>query len=389
MTRTAQFLPADVTDVTDVEFEVPDREELTEAQKRAEALKEALSEDSEAFVTVHKHENGSGTSGGAFVDKMPADKYDHGELLIFLKREHGPGDYRIRLYANGRLKANKLVTIARPLNHSGEKSLQISPGSDAAQLLQQVLQPIREQQNQMLEFMRQTQERPNQMESMMQTMQMLAMFKDVLGGGNSAPANSLQQMRDMMALIKELKGDVIEGEKEEEGGFTKMIEALAPAFVAGMNAPAKQQNYRPNPAPQNQPQRNPQEMMLLNGFKMLINAASKKADPGHYAPLVIDTVGAEKVAHYCQSAESFASLVKMAGPAALTYAAWFEDLRQHLLALLGMPSKFGDLYDDADDAITGEIDDDSGTNDPDVPVTGNQQRPGGDSPDAQADGETR
>lgn len=365
MVRRAEFLPAEVTDV---HFETPDQEELTEAQKRTDALQEALTEDSEAFITIHQHPTGSGTTGGVFVDRIPADKYDHGELLIFLKQNYGPGDYRVRLYAKGKLKANTLLSIAKPSQNAGNGSQQITPGGDAAHLFNQMLQPLRETQAQLVQFMQQ-QKAPDPTANMMQTLQMLAMFKEVLGGGQQT--NSLSQLKDALAIVAEIKGETIEGEKDEGGGFTEMVKALAPALAAGMQQTKQpQQPYQPNPAPK-PAQGNPQNMMLLNGLKMLIGAAAKKADPGTYANMVMDFAPAETIEKYCTSVEAFAGLMKQAGPQAINYAGWFEDLRQHLLAQLGHPSKYSDLYGDPDDAITGEIDQETPPDASDVPAATN------------------
>lgn len=361
MAREAQFLPADVTDV---HFEIPEPHEATEAQKRADALREALSEDSDAFITIFRHPTGAGTTGGEFVDRLPADKYDHGELLIYLKTNYGAGDYRVRLYAKGKLKANTLISIARGTGLTTDKT-PASVGGEVAQVLAQILAPIREQQAQMLDFMRQStggNSRREMLEEMM-------LYKNLFSTPNSGGLGQLKEALSLLEMVGIKPGNTIEGETEDEGEstFSTLIKALAPvALEATRQRPHAQPHAQPQAQPQ--PEKEKMNVALMVGISTLISAAKKKSNPANYVDMILDSIGEDKILPIVSSVDTFKQFISTNAPQAVQYGAWFLDLREHLAASLGLPSKYAHLYADSESDITGEIVEDTTPDNDHIPT---------------------
>jgi hypothetical protein len=364
----ADFLPADIIDV---EFDPQPRREQTDAEKKTDAFAEALASDSEAFVNVSRQLLG-GNSPMEFVGRYPADKYDYGQLQVLLQQKYGGGDYRLMLYANGKLRQNKLLSIACEIKGASNTP---SIGGEVGQILNTVLERMDRMQQQFL-----TQQKPPETEDAM--IDRMLKYKTLFGGDNNS-TSAFGQIKETMQLMELLKGNVID--QESESGMSKLIEALAPVAVAAMNMPAKQPQQT---QPKNNPQPSTQNMQLLQGLSTLVKAAAKNANPATYAEMVLDMIDADTIRPYIEKQGAFKEMIKRYAPQAVKYGAWFDDLREHLAAAIGMPSKYSDLYDVAEDDITGEIDNEPAFNDKaNLHTTINSERESGDSSDSKANGE--
>ena len=353
----ADFLPADIIDV---EYDAQPNREQTDAEKKTDAFADALASDSEAFVNVSRQLLG-GNSPMEFVGRYPADKYDYGQLQVLLQQKYGGGDYRLMLYANGKLKQNKLLSIASEIKGADNRP---SIGGEVGSILNTVLERMDRMQQQFM-----VQQKPQQTEE--DFLNKMILYKQLFSDGKSA-GNPMAQVKETLELMNLLKeGNTIE--HEPENGFSKLLESLAPVAVAAMQQPQRQQNPQPNPQPKTNPQSSQQNMQLLAGLSTLVKAAAKNANPATYAEMVLDMIPEESIKPYIEKHGAFAELLKRYAPQAMQYAAWFDDLREHLAACLGLPSKYADLYDAPEDAITGEIETaDSADNEPkDVPTTPN------------------
>lgn len=93
-----------------------DRVPETEHDRAAEDLINALGSLGEGYyVTVHRCPMGS-TGSEEYCERFAADKYTPADLMDHLRIQWGPGDYRIRVWEQGKrgVRQNKLVTITRP-----------------------------------------------------------------------------------------------------------------------------------------------------------------------------------------------------------------------------------------------------------------------------------
>lgn len=91
-------------------------ENRTEHDRAAQDLIDHLGELGEGYtVTVHRVPNGNNQSE-EFCFRVTADKFDPSGLVVHISETYGPGDYRVRVWENGKKGArqNKLITVAKP-----------------------------------------------------------------------------------------------------------------------------------------------------------------------------------------------------------------------------------------------------------------------------------
>ena len=341
-------------DITVVDF-LDDEAEVrpqTEAEAKTQSIQDALNEDPEAFLNVSR-QIGSGKTSMEVVGRFPADKDDYGQLQAHLQENFGAGDYRIMLYVKGRVRANKLLTIAQPL-----KPANVSTQQDNVTML--ILNQLEKMQNQIVSIMQEKQTGGN---SRMEFMQELMMMKQIFSSDNK-PSSGIKDIVDTIGSLKELGlniGGVIE---PEEKGFGDLL-ALAAPVLQNITAPQAAPAYQPNPIAQ-KPQLTPEQkeaqkmnMMLRLGIGQLIAGAKRNSPHDTYATLVIDNIPEAQIMAFFNSPTGFADLVKIA-PEVANHSAWFGELAEHIKAQLGLPSRVSDLYDDADSDSVAETDSETG-----------------------------
>lgn len=346
MTRTAKFLPNDseVT-VIDYDTDITGDENQTDADKKTDAIAEALKTDSEAFLNVSRQSQG-GNSPMEFVGRFPADKYDYGQLQVHLQTNYGPGDYRVMLYAKGKVKANRLISIAAPIKRNDEM---VQGNTDQLSL---VLREFQKMQTQMLALIQNQNGGGNSRREMLEEM---LMYKQLFSD-NRGPSNGIKDIIDTVSGLKEL-GINIGGSSEDDDGFGKLLDKATPLIEAAIHAPRQPApQYKQNPV-----QPNMMNFAINQGVKTMINAASKNSDPGMYAPLIVDNFNPGQIKNFFVDPNGF-NVIKGINPEVEKYKAWFDDLAEHVKALIGMPSKFTDLYDDIDGDIV-DTDDITGNDD--------------------------
>lgn len=330
MTRTGKFLPneSEIT-VIDYDTDISGEENLTDADKKTDAIAEALKTDSEAFLNVSRQSQG-GNSPMEFVGRFPADKYDFGQLQSYLQSTYGPGDYRVMLYAKGKVKANRLLSIAAPIKKNDEI---ISGQTDQLSL---VLREFQKMQAQMMTLVQQQNNGGNSRREMLEEM---LMYKQLFSS-NNGPSTGIKDIIETVSGLKEL-GINIGGNSDDEDGFGKLLDKATPLIEAAIHAPRQPTpQYKQNPV-----QPNMMNFAIAQGVKTMINAASKNSDPGMYAPLIVDNFNPGQIKNFFVDPNGF-NVIKGINPEVEKYKAWFDDLAEHVKALIGMPSKFTDLYDD-------------------------------------------
>lgn len=302
-------------------------EELTSADKKVTSIQAALNDDPEAYLNVTRQTMG-GNSPQEFVGRFPADKFDFGQLQVYLQQRHGGGDYRVMLYAKGKIRANKLISIA----HEKEAT---NPGKlDENNALLAVLQRMDNMQRQMIEMMTQKTAQPSRQEFLQEMM----MYKEIFNsGGNSSQQNPLSQLRDLIALQKEL--GLGGAPEEKEPGFGDLLEKLTPLVTAAVSQPRQQPPQRKKAENVN--------FLVKAGIAQLLNAAGKNGEPATYAEMIIDQFPQQVITQIITRPNAVESLAVME-PKILAHKQWFADLIEHIKAQLGMPSKFEGLYSDSD-----------------------------------------
>jgi hypothetical protein len=362
-----QFLPKD-GEITVIETNIEqEHENKTDADNKVDAIAAALKEDSTAYLNVHRRITQN--SPEEFVANFDADKYDFGQLLSYLQENYGGGDYRVRLYAKGRIKANKLLQIAHKVKPSNTP--QINPTGDAAQILNVVLQEMRNSQEKMFQTLQQkTDSRGDLLKDM-------ALFKELFGG-NSAPVNPFEAMKPMLEFMTMMGFQPPGAGGEHEKGFMDVLEKALPVFLKGMQQPAPriaraqipahvpgtaQIVPKPNPV-EPLSDTTPQEKELRDMLTILVKAARKNGDQYTYASMMFDQFDAGIIAQIAQT-PGVLDMLGTIDPDVIAFKPWFLLLIEHLKAQLGLESEVAADYDDLTDA--GDGDNNAGNTSPESP----------------------
>lgn len=331
----------------------------TDAQSKAESLSNALKDDPESFVTIHRI-LGAGNMPEQYCTRFPADKFDIGQIQQMLASDYGAGDYRIRIYIKGRVKGNKLLAIAGKIDNKKE----VSQTGEAASILETVLNRMEANNRQMLQMLQQNAQ-PQDRSAMLQEM---LLFKQLFSSDKPAQSGGLGQISETIELLRSLGmnvGHTLDQPKEE--GFTDLIDKMSPLLEAAINSqnkPANPPQPKINPELARQNQMNlMQKMMLKAKLEPFLKAAAKNSDHVVYAEMLIDQVDEKTVLEYANNPNVLGELIK-AEPRIAQFKPWFLDLLEHVRAMLGLPSKFSHLYDDDESAINDTSNLDESDNEP-------------------------
>lgn len=318
----------------------------TSADLATDSLVAALNDVSgSATVSLHR-QNGSGKESLTFLDSFSPDKYAPDDLLLHIKNSYGSGDYRIHVRENGRLKANKHVSIEAPKIVSRETS---GNNSGMDQLIAMI-----QQQNRVIVETLQSNQNQNQGNSKAEFLKEMMIYKELFGG---APQKSqgFGEILQTVNGLKELGINVGGIQTEKEEGFGDILDKMSPMITALLSQPQQppqQPQYKPNPQP-----RNPQEteakkvnLALKMGLMALVKAAKNNSDTAFYADMIIDQFPSDKLEMLFAS-DALEQLIKIE-PKVLEYKEWFLDVLEHLKGICGKPSKYSDQYNDEN--LTGE-----------------------------------
>lgn len=330
----ADFLPADVSDIEVFTVDDSQQKHKTDSETKTDALAQALADDENAFVSIHLQENGR----EIFAERIPADKFDYGQIQTYLKEKYGGGDFRVRLYANGKLRQNKLLEILKQKEHVSDKT------DGMAGVISQLISRM-DRQDQALNAI--LQNHNNNQNNEMEFLQKMQIYKSLFDN-NSQQIDPMAQLQSTMSVLQNMGvqlggiGQTIE--HEQEPGFGELIEKFTPlmevALSSQMQKPSK---YKQNPIDD---QKRAQMMKWKQGVSFLINGAKAKADPGMYAEMVIGQVGANGVKTFVSAGEAGAEKFRAMFPETTAHIEWFKLLFEHLKAQLGMPSSVDSEYDD-------------------------------------------
>ena len=300
--------------------------EKTESEKKVDAFADALKDDPNSFVNVSRQLLG-GNSPMEFVGRYPADKYDFGELLALMQEKYGPGDYRFMLYAKGKLRANKLFSIAAPKkDHFDARNYKNSDNADSMRILAQMM----EQQTRMImDALKGGNSRKEWLEEM-------TMYKTLFGGNDNKSA--LTELQNSINMLETL-GIEVGGKKEEESIFPQLIEKVGDVIKT---ASEQQTQYQNNPQ---QRQGNNMGFFLKMGMKQLLQGAARNSDPGVYAQLIIDNLPEEKIREFFTEQGALEKVMNFE-PKLRNFKPWVVLLGEHVKAILGMESSVSDEYPD-------------------------------------------
>lgn len=369
----AQFLPADLDSAEDVQIfgvEEGEPEEATQAEKKTENIFSALSGDAEAYLMIYREI--TGYRDKELITSVPADKYDLGELVVFLQGNYGGGDYRIIGYKDKKIAANQLIKIAHKIKSAGEQPSETMGVMDAMRQMMQENQrlimqlsergqggPQKTTRDMLEEMMLMKQVMGNDgpsVDPMAMMTQTLGMLKDlgVVGGDNQNDSlGGNDQMSAMMGMVGKLAESA-----------SKQPQQLPPPQQRVVNQPQFQQQQpsmiperlknplpRPNLRPQIDPSLIDQELrtemmknpMLKYGLAMLIDQAKEKVDAGEVAEKVINFLPENDIKAFLLAPKSFETLCSLKSDV-MEHKEWVLDLIEHLKAAFGMESKHAEFW---------------------------------------------
>ena len=320
--RTAELLENEI--VYDVVPESSEHKVKTEAEELAEALEQDLSSEGEAVLEVYKEITGYRNKQN--IDTYPADKYTLAELIKFLKGTYGPGDYRLILKVNKKIRQNKLITIAAPLSQSKE----INPNTfDSNSTV------IGNQLERLTELVMQVTLK-DPMEEMKKMFTMMTMMREAMGFPPATaiqPTDPIKQLESSLALLDRLKS--INGETEEkEPSMLDLADKYAPIFMKAIDA---QSNHNPQQKPKSK------EEVMKSHLQQLILAAARNEDPGIYAEQIASNFPQDLVLNFMGAPNALEQMSHL-DKGVLNFESWFNDLAEHIKAIYGQESKFSSEY---------------------------------------------
>lgn len=305
--------------------------------------------------------------------------------LDTLKAEYGGGTYRVHVRSDGRLVANKLLTIAEPKNPQPViHSQPVAPQIDPAQLLQTMQQGFATLGQSLLEGVARMIPPPQPQKTTQEMLQEMMLMKQLISPGEVAPQKdpfeSFQQGMNFARELTPREGDVGTNEVMLEA-----LKALAPVLGSALQKPAfdprqmspgivppapqlsaptpgsvirpDQSGVWPQPEPAPQPKGIP-EMSLQEKmfFNTIIAAAKADADPATYSALVLDLIGNDQALQLVSLPDWFEQLVARE-PRAFAYHEWFAEMRENIYLLTETPlpaTSMGNANPVPTDAIIGQ-----------------------------------
>jgi hypothetical protein len=342
--RKAQLITHDDAEEVVFETDTGNGPKTKHEQKLEEILSGLNTATENAYIALYR-QNGSGRESLTFLHKFPADKFEGVEdILEFLSKKHGGGDYRIHVRIGGRLAANNLVSVEAPKQDDTELPRGADPAINA--LLAQM-----EKQNQMIaglyQQMAEQAKAPTQSQSRKEMLEEMLMYKQLFGGQQSS--GGLGQVMETIGFLKEVGVNVGGIAEEKEEGFGDVISKALPLLTAAMQQPAQPHQPQVNPAMN---QQNALKLQIKMAVDSAVRAAGKGQDPQVFAQMADAQLG-EKAIELAQD-PNIITVLTAYNPGVLEHKQWFDDVLEHVKAMNGLPSRFYDLYDDGD-SIDGAV----------------------------------
>lgn len=340
-------------------------EEETDQESKSNSLFDALKSDPNSFINVLRQPAG-GNNALEFVDRFDADKYDLGGLMHHIKTNYGGGDYRFMAYSKGKLKANKLVSIA--------KSVTVAAVDTP---LNAVLIQMEKMQNQMMVIAAEKNTvQPSRGEFMQEMMMMQQFF-----ASNQKQSSGFGEVLSVITGLKEL-GIPIGIQPQQEEGFGGLIDKFAPLATAMVQATQRglptqapienpsprptqrrereinKRNTQPKPQPKPQTEEEKMSLALKIGIARLVQMARHNEPHHEAAELILNNMSDEQAVAVFSDENALEKLKQYDNSVSL-YSEWFKAVGEHVKAMLGMPSTVSDQYDDGtDEDLNGDDDDD-------------------------------
>lgn len=334
--------------ITDVEF-IGAGDGEYEDDERTREFKERMREASKGATLNVLRVLTSGKHPHEHIEEIPIERYDWPELLEYLRKEWGAGEYRIQLRDGGSIRKWASVVIAKPLNNN---NLPSAPKGHDGDLTRALLERMDNLQAQLLQ---------KNSGSEMEFLEKMKIYRDLFSQPQTDTSSGLKQMAEMLGFFDKL------GIGFEKDTGPRGLEAFAPVIGNLIDA-AKQQpqtvpqqaghNLATNPAPRKEPQQNADENYLFKvELNKLVVAASKNGDPGIYAQVIEHQIKPEIISAFFIDEKGRQELYSIC-PDLKNYPQWIATLIEHLKHLLGLPSTVSHEYENNAEDLTEKDGDD-------------------------------
>lgn len=353
------------------------------------ALTQTLAQigDDESNAKVYVYKIDPKTKSDVFAFETSPAEFATGGLTEIGKR-YGGGDYRVRVYANGRVLTHKRIAI---MEQKETPATAPGIGADLPALFAQQQAAMLDGFRMLAESLKPAPQPPAP--SMMEQLQVFAQLQGLMGGNQKQSGPDFSQMLDVLKQGMEMGRSG--GEQSMLDVLMRGIETFGPviteAVKAGAQNPALVQQAQhapqnqamiaaPVPAVQTQTENNPianedemgilQNQILKQSIGFLVKQAQAGNDPDTYANMVLDQMDEKTLMEFVNRPDWLDFLAQYnPGVKEPANAAWFGELRIILVAYLTENDETGTSANHA--TITGT------NNATAVDVDGDSKREGG------------
>lgn len=309
----------------------------------ANTLAQIGEDESNAKVFVYKIDKATKLEAFAF-ETSPAEFATGG--LTEIGKRYGGGEYRIRVYADGRILTHKRIAIME--QKEMPQSAPVNIAADLQGLFAQQQSAMLEGFKMLAESLKPAPQPPAP--TMLEQMETFARLQSLMGGNQRQPGPDFGQLLDILKQGMEMGRGA--GEQSMLDVLMRGIETFGPAITeavktGAVNQPAPMMHApapaiaAPVPAIQTAAPTNEDEMgilrnaMLKQAINFLVKQAEAGNDPDTYANMVLDQMDENALKDFVNRPDWLEFLAQF-NPAVKVpeNQAWFADLRILLIAYL-------------------------------------------------------
>lgn len=307
-------------------------------------------DESNAKVYVYKIDSKTKTDVFAF-ETTPAEFATGG--LTEIGKRYGGGDYRVRVYANGRVVTHKRIAIMEQKETPQSAPLNIA--ADLQGLFAQQQSAMLEGFKMLAESLKPAPQAPAP--SMLEQMEAFARMQALMGGNRQQSGPDFGQLLEILKQGMEMGRGA--GEQSMLDVLMRGIETFGPAITEAVKtgavaqpAPMMQQHApaiaAPVPAIQTAAPTNEDEMgilrnaMLKQSINFLVNQAKADNDPETYANMVMDQMDENALKDFINRPDWLDFLAQFNADVKLpAVSEWFGALRSIIIEFLTIPPESG------------------------------------------------
>lgn len=332
--------------------------DLPEAPRGTDAYKSLGGIENSDSITVFR---ASETGSPAYLFTVDPENVPPDALMRRLRREYGPGEYRLQIREAGRIARNTRITIeAEPPQRPARVERDADDKPRGVDLTQFLLSQLTAQQNQTAQIITAALGRPLPPErqgpdvakvlgaAAPLLVPLVSGIVELMKGTKPDPIELVRKFAEIRSL---LTSDDDGAPRTGAGAMDVVMEglrSLGPVVAQAMQAQQQRPPPRaPMPAaikaqpvattpPEAPPpvtrQQVPPDHPLILMLSLLVNAAVKASDPAGYVDVVLDAwpLGHEQLYAQLQAPNWLEQLARFE-PRVTAHAPWFEQLREELL----------------------------------------------------------